>query len=113
MEPTAERVQAAQPAVARHGLDAALAQMHHEVLKVGACKDRRVRWPWRCRRLRAHERLPCGQVVVASLRRDVVEVNALAEELVEVGVEVSHGDSGSFPTVLSPPALRKCLRRLK
>jgi len=51
MEPAPERIQPAQPAVARHGLDPALAKMHHEVLKVGPCENRRVRCPSWCRRL--------------------------------------------------------------
>ena len=84
--------------------------MHDEVLKVGACEDRRVRCSWWCRRLRAHERLPRGQVVVARLRRDVVEVDALAEELIEVGAEVGHGDSGSLSDLTVSTRLRKLLR---
>ena len=75
-------------------------------------EDRGVRCARRCRRSRPHERLPRGQVVVAGLRRDVVEVDALAEELIEVGVQVGHGDSGSLSDLTASTRLRKLLRRL-
>jgi hypothetical protein len=41
-----------------------------------------------------------------------VEVDALAEELIEVGVQVGHGDSGSLSDLAVSTARRKLLRRL-
>ena len=39
---------------------------------------------------------------------DVVDVGALAEELLEELIQAIHEDRGSFPTCLSPPDQRNC-----
>ncbi len=59
--------------------------------------------------LRACERPPGGDVPLLRFRGDVLDVGAVANELLEVVVEC-HGDRGSFRTSLSPAVSRNPLQ---
>jgi len=96
VEPTAKCVHRAEPCVARDGLYAAFTKTNHECRKVGLV-DLRGRL-----RLRLLEGVPRRLIPIPSFWRDVVNVSAFPQELIEELIE-GHGDSGSLPTSLPSP----------
>ena len=87
MEPSAKCVHGTKPCVARDWLYSTVSKMNHECQKVGL-RDLDGR-----RRLRLLEGVPRGLIPVARFRRDVVNVCAFPQELIE---ELIEGDGDAL-----------------